>query len=211
MISDSGRASACTNFGIFFRFSRFSPFAEEGFTCLDHSAMSKKKPHPWFQCWRVGWLVLLCLIVERSMGKWKVCAGLWCCWLCFVFCVGIVYLVVVFVLVVFGGFLDVPCGHIAWKVKWRVELQVFATLILGARGRSNIFQHQKASARCLAVSILFQGGPRIGSAKRIQNRFRLEGAPAVHPSERRFGKNAGNRSRSRSLDKCQTCLSEPLQ
>ena len=43
MISDSGRASACTNFGIFFRFSRFSPFAEEGFTCLDHSAMSKKK------------------------------------------------------------------------------------------------------------------------------------------------------------------------
>ena len=28
---------------IFFRFSRFSPFAEEGFTCLDHSAMSKKK------------------------------------------------------------------------------------------------------------------------------------------------------------------------
>ena len=43
MISDSGRASVCTNFGIFFRFSRFSPFAEEGFTCLDHSAMSKKK------------------------------------------------------------------------------------------------------------------------------------------------------------------------
>ena len=43
MISDSGRASACTNFGIFFRFSRFSPFAEEGFTCLDHSAMRKKK------------------------------------------------------------------------------------------------------------------------------------------------------------------------
>ena len=40
MISDSGRASACTNFVIFFRFSRFSPFAEEGFTCLDHSAMS---------------------------------------------------------------------------------------------------------------------------------------------------------------------------
>ena len=46
MISDSGRASACTNFGIFFRFSRFSPFAEEGFTCLDHSAMSKKKKLP---------------------------------------------------------------------------------------------------------------------------------------------------------------------
>ena len=42
MISDSGRALACTNFGIFFRCSRFSPFAEEGFTCLDHSAMSKK-------------------------------------------------------------------------------------------------------------------------------------------------------------------------
>ena len=50
---------------------------------------------------------------------------------------------------------------------------------MGARGRSNIFQHQKASARCLAVSILFQGGPGIGSTKRIQNRFRLEGAPAV--------------------------------
>ena len=48
-----------------------------------------------------------------------------------------------------------------------------------ARGRSNIFQHQTASARCLAVSILFQGGPGIGSTKRIQNRFRLEGAPAV--------------------------------
>ena len=107
------------------------------------------------------------------------CAVLWCCWLCFVFCVGIVYSVVVFVLVVFGGFLDVPCGHKAWKVKWRVKLQVFATLILGARGRSNIFQHQKASARCLAMSILFQGGPGIGSTKRIQNRFRLEGAPAV--------------------------------
>ena len=43
MISDSGRASACTNFGLFFRFSRFSPFAEEGFTCLDHSAMNEKK------------------------------------------------------------------------------------------------------------------------------------------------------------------------
>ena len=41
--SDSGRASACTNFVIFFRFSRFSPFAEEGFTCFDHSVMSKKK------------------------------------------------------------------------------------------------------------------------------------------------------------------------
>ena len=41
--SDSGRASVCANFGIFFRFSRFSPFAEEGFMCLDHSAMSKKK------------------------------------------------------------------------------------------------------------------------------------------------------------------------
>ena len=29
--------------GFFFRFSRFSPFAEEGFTCLDHSMLSKKK------------------------------------------------------------------------------------------------------------------------------------------------------------------------
>ena len=58
-------------------------------------------------------------------------------------------------------------------------LQAFATLILGARGRSNIFQHHTAFARCLAVSILFQGGPGIGSTKRIQNRFRLEGAPAV--------------------------------
>ena len=29
------------------------------------------------------------------------------------------------------------------------------------------------------MSILFQGGPGIGSTKRIQNRFRLEGAPAV--------------------------------
>ena len=76
------------------------------------------------------------------------------------------------------AFLMFPVG-IAWKVKWRVKLQVFATLILGARGRSNIFQHQKASARCLAVSILFQGGPGNGPTKRIQNRFRLEGAPAV--------------------------------
>ena len=50
---------------------------------------------------------------------------------------------------------------------------------MGARGRSNIFQHQKTSACGLAVSILFQGGPGIGSTKRIQNRFRLEGAPAV--------------------------------
>ena len=58
-------------------------------------------------------------------------------------------------------------------------LQAFATLILGARGRSNIFQHHTAFARCLAVSILFQGGPGIGSTKRIQNRFRLEGAPAA--------------------------------
>ena len=58
-------------------------------------------------------------------------------------------------------------------------LQAFATLILGARGRSNIFQHHTAFARCLAVSILFQGGPGIGSTKRKQNRFRLEGAPAV--------------------------------
>ena len=43
MVSDSGRSSACTNFGMLFRFCRFSPFAEEGFTCLDHSMMSKKK------------------------------------------------------------------------------------------------------------------------------------------------------------------------
>ena len=41
--SDSGRASACTNFVIFYRFIRFSTFAEEGFTCLDHSMLSKKK------------------------------------------------------------------------------------------------------------------------------------------------------------------------
>ena len=59
--SDSGRASVCTYYGIFFRFNRFSPFAEEGFislisllslfspiagegfTCLDHSMLSKKK------------------------------------------------------------------------------------------------------------------------------------------------------------------------
>ena len=41
--SDSGRASACTNFVIFYRFRRFSTFAEEGFTCLDHSMLSKKK------------------------------------------------------------------------------------------------------------------------------------------------------------------------
>ena len=60
-----------------------------------------------------------------------------------------------------------------------MELQDFATFILGTRGGSNIFQHQTASARCLAVSILFQCGPGIGSIKRIQNRFRLEGAPAV--------------------------------
>ena len=59
MISDSGRASACTNFGIFFRFSRFSPFAEEGFTCLDHSAMSKKNKSEASHClwWRAHfWL-----------------------------------------------------------------------------------------------------------------------------------------------------------
>ena len=79
------------------------------------------------------------------------------------------------------AFMMFPVGHRACKVKWRVKLQVFATLILGARGRSNIFQHQTAFARCLAVSILFQGGPGIGSTKRIQNRFRLEGAPAVAP------------------------------
>ena len=41
--SDSGRASACTNFGIFIALDVFSPFAEEGFTCLDHSMLSKKK------------------------------------------------------------------------------------------------------------------------------------------------------------------------
>ena len=64
-------------------------------------------------------------------------------------------------------------------MKWLVELQDFATLILEARGGSNIFQHQTASARRLAVSILFQCGPGIGSIKRIQSRFRLEGAPAV--------------------------------
>ena len=29
----------------YFRFSRFSPFAEEDFTCLDHSMLSKKKLH----------------------------------------------------------------------------------------------------------------------------------------------------------------------
>ena len=36
-----------------------------------------------------------------------------CRFVMFVFCVGIVYLVVVFVLLVFGGFHDVPRGHIA--------------------------------------------------------------------------------------------------
>ena len=41
--SDSGRASACTNFWIFFALDVFSPFAEEGFTCLDHSILGKKK------------------------------------------------------------------------------------------------------------------------------------------------------------------------
>ena len=39
----SGKASVCTNFGVFIRFCRFSPFAEEGFTCLDHSMLSEKK------------------------------------------------------------------------------------------------------------------------------------------------------------------------
>ena len=39
----TGRTSACTNFVIFYRFRRFSTFAEEGFTCLDHSMLSKKK------------------------------------------------------------------------------------------------------------------------------------------------------------------------
>ena len=43
MISDSGKASVCTNFGVIIRFCRFSPFAEEGFTCLDHSMLSKEK------------------------------------------------------------------------------------------------------------------------------------------------------------------------
>ena len=41
--SDSGRASACTYFVIFYRFRRFSTLAEEGFTCLDHSLLSEKK------------------------------------------------------------------------------------------------------------------------------------------------------------------------
>ena len=46
--ADSGKASVCTNFGVFIRFCRFSPFAEEGFTCLDHSMLSKKKsPFCW--------------------------------------------------------------------------------------------------------------------------------------------------------------------
>ena len=45
MVSDSRRSSACTNFGMLIRFFRFSPFAEEGFTCLDHSMLSKKKKH----------------------------------------------------------------------------------------------------------------------------------------------------------------------
>ena len=53
---------------------------------------------------------LLCLVVERSMGKSKAMCGFVMLLVCFVFCVGIVYLVVVFVLVVFGGFLD-PCGQ----------------------------------------------------------------------------------------------------
>ena len=43
----------------------------------------------------------------------------------------------------------------------------------------------------------------------------LRKSDEIHPPERRFGKNAGNRSRSRSLVippcKCQTCLSGPLQ
>ena len=41
--ADSGKTSVCTNFGVFIRFCRFSPFAEEGFTCLNHSMFSGKK------------------------------------------------------------------------------------------------------------------------------------------------------------------------
>ena len=132
-------------------------------------------PRPWFQCWCVGWRVFLCWL----HGKVKRCVR-FCDVVGYVLCSVLGLFICLWFLLWLSlvAFLMFPVG-IAWKVKWRVKLQVFATLILGARGRSNIFQHQKASARCLAVSILFQGGPGNGPTKRIQNRFRLEGAPAV--------------------------------
>ena len=67
-----------------------------------------------------GGLELACPAPDFNVGAWvDECFCVDCgtqhgkvkSWLCFVFGVGIVYLFVVFVLVVFGGFLDVPCGH----------------------------------------------------------------------------------------------------
>ena len=44
-------------FGIFLRFSRFSPFAEEDFTYLDHSMLSKKKAaFGSFKIWHIEFL-----------------------------------------------------------------------------------------------------------------------------------------------------------
>ena len=69
--SDSGRASACTNFGIFFALDVFSPFAEEGFTCLDHSMMSKKKNAfvPAFVC-MLNYSLLTRESSSRELSTW---------------------------------------------------------------------------------------------------------------------------------------------
>ena len=41
--------------GFFFALDVFSPFAEEGFTCLDHSMLSKKKILGLFSSSFLGW------------------------------------------------------------------------------------------------------------------------------------------------------------
>ena len=66
---------------------------ESGLKCLQ-VGWSWRVPRPWFQCWRVGWLVFLCLIVERSMGKSRGVCGfvmllvMFCvlCWDCLFGC-----------------------------------------------------------------------------------------------------------------------------
>ena len=68
--------------------------------------------------------------------------------------------------------------HISYS-KFVNLVVVFALLVFGGTGkRKNIFHHQKASTGRLTVSILFHG-PGSGPSKRIQKRFRLDGAPVV--------------------------------